>query len=239
MSEKERSLKVGVISDGKYGERAYANFKKLFSTLWIEVPEIPETVMLDEEVDLNIPDCDLYISYVRHPDIILELAEMQKPLILGITPGSGLLHQAKTINPDVIGPRTMCSLEATTNIPEIDEFAKHFGKLHYILEISGDMMIKRQEVKRSSPCGSSEASARFLEGKRLTISNLRDCALSVCHECRAPRFGHTCDKEVAGIIHILSLMDNKDMKEIYSKNKELCSFVENIKEEYKDRTSMH
>lgn len=238
MSEKERSLKVGVISDGKYGERAYANFKKIFPTLWIVVPDIPENVLLDEEIILNIPDCDLYISYVRHPDIILELVELQKPLILGITPGQGLLQQAKTINPKVIAPQTMCSLESTTHIPEIDVFAERFGKPEYILEMNEDNIITTTIVGRSSPCGSSEAGARFLEDKALTPENLRDFALSVCHECRAPRFGHTCDKEVAGIIHILSLMENKKIEKISANNLKLKSFFENIRKEYSLRTSL-
>ena len=78
--------------------------------------------------NLNIPECDLYLLYIRHPDILLELATLQKPLILGITPGLGLLKQAQGINSRVIGPITMCSLEPNTGIPEIDAFAKYFGK---------------------------------------------------------------------------------------------------------------
>jgi hypothetical protein len=31
-------------------------------------------------------------------------------------------------------------------------------------------------------------------------------ALSICHNCRAPRFGRTCDKEKAGIIHLEELL---------------------------------
>ena len=85
-----KNLRVGVITDGKYGERAYANIKKKFETEWINVPDIPSNVMLDDDIVLDIPECDIYISYARHPDIILELAELQKPLILGILPGAGL-----------------------------------------------------------------------------------------------------------------------------------------------------
>jgi len=121
-------MKVGIISDGKYGERAYNNIKKHFETEWILVPEISPSVMLDDEIDLSIPECDVYLSYVRHPDIILDLVALQKPLILGITPGLGLFQQAKRINPKVVSPRTMCSLEQNTGIPEIDSFVEHFGK---------------------------------------------------------------------------------------------------------------
>ena len=118
----KKDLIIGIISDGKYGERAYTNIKKKFEAKWILVPEIPSNVMLDDTIDLDIPECDLYISYVRHPDMILELAELQKPLILGVLPGIGLLRQAKSINSDVVHAPTMCSLENNTGIPDIDYF---------------------------------------------------------------------------------------------------------------------
>lgn len=87
------------------------------------MPKIPETVMLDEPIDIDIPDCDFYISYVRHPDMILQIEELGKPTILGILPGNGLYQQAKALNPNVIRARTMCSLENNTGIKVIDEFA--------------------------------------------------------------------------------------------------------------------
>ena len=121
-------MKVGIISDGQYGERAFEAIKQVFDTAWILVPDIPATMMIDDDLKLEIPVCDLYLSYVRHPDIILMLAELNKPLILGVLPGTGLLRQARGINTRVVGPRTMCSLEPDTGIPEIDEFSRHFGR---------------------------------------------------------------------------------------------------------------
>ena len=35
---------------------------------------------------------------------------------------------------------------------------------------------------------------------------------NICHECRVPRFGHTCNKEISGIIHILSFISNFELK---------------------------
>ena len=43
----KKDLKIGVISDGKYGERAYANIKKKFEAKWILVPEIPSNDVPD------------------------------------------------------------------------------------------------------------------------------------------------------------------------------------------------
>jgi len=229
------NLKVGLVSDGKYGERAFENIKKNFEVKWILVPDIPSNVMLDDDFELDIPDCDIYISYVRHPDIILELAELQKPLILGVLPGVGLLNQAKKINHQVIHAPTMCSLENNTGIPEIDEFTTHYGRPIYEPEFDEHGKFKEIKVKRSSLCGSSEAGAEFLLNKEFNTENLQTFALSVCHECRAPRFGHTCDKEVAGINHLVSLLNSISPDFFNNKDEELMSFIKNIHSDYKKR----
>ncbi len=238
MIKRINGLKIGIISDGKYGERAYENFRQIFATEWILVTDIPSTVMLDEEIELDIPDCDLYISYVRHPDMILQLAELQKSLILGITPGIGLYHQAKRINPKVISPRTMCSLEPNTGIPEVDEFAKYFGRPIFNIESNSQGNITDVFVIRSSPCGSSQAGADFFKNKKLSVQNLQDLALSVCHECRAPRFGHTCDKEVSGIIHMLSFVSNIKLDDNSELSEDLKIFIKDIKIEYQKRAKI-
>ena len=230
-----KNLNVGVITDGKYGERAYVNIKKKFETEWIVVPDIPSNIMLDDDIDLDIPDCDIYISYVRHPDIILELAELQKPLILGILPGAGLLNQARSINHQVIHAPTMCSLENNTGIPEIDEFTTYYGKPIFEPKIDEDGNFEEIKVKRSSLCGSSEAGANFLLNKEFNEENLQNFALSVCYECRAPRFGHTCDKEVAGINHLVSLLNNISLEKLPPIDENLETFIESIRKEYKER----
>ncbi|MFX0178814.1 MAG: DUF166 family protein [Candidatus Hodarchaeota archaeon] len=234
--EKNKKLKIGIISDGKYGDRAYENIKKKFETDWILLPEIPQTVILDDKFDFEIPECDLYISYIRHPDIMLQLADLQKPLILGILPGIGLYLQARKINPKVISSTTMCSLENNTGIPEIDLFTSYFGRPIYQVNINEDWVINSIEVRRSSLCGSSEAGAKFLLNKTFNKENLQNFALSVCYECRAPRFGHTCDKEVAGIIHLVSIFESISSKISNNFDKELKSFIVDIGKEYERRS---
>ena len=229
-------MKIGIISDGQYGERAFQAIKQVFDTAWILVPDIPATTMIEDDVKLNIPPCDLYLSYVRHPDIILMLAELNKPLILGVLPGTGLLRQAQEINARVVGPRTMCSLEANTGISEIDEFSQHFG--HPIYEVfmeDSEGVVKDIKVKRKSPCGSSVAGATFFKGKKVETKNLQDFALSICHECRAPRFGHTCDKEVSGMIHILAFAQALPDDVASSLDDSTQKFIEGIKSEYQRR----
>jgi len=231
----KKNLKVGVITDGKYGERAFENIKKKFEAEWIVLPEIPSNVMLDDDIDLEIPECDIYISYARHPDIILELAELQKPLILGVLPGIGLLNQARNINDRVIHAPTMCSLENDTGIPEIDEFTTYYGRPIYEPEIDENRIFKEIKVSRSSLCGSSEARADFLINKEFNEENLQNFALSICHECRAPRFGHTCDKEVAGINHLVSLLSAISIEDLLLIDDNLKSFIEDIKNEFSKR----
>ena len=230
-----KNLKVGIISDGKYGERAFANIKKKFKAEWILVPEIPLNIMLDDDIDLDIPECDLYVSYVRHPDVILQLAELQKPLILGVLPGIGLLRQVKSVNLDVVHAPTMCSLENNTGVPEIDYFTTFFGRPIYEPILDDNSVFKSFELKRSSLCGSSEAGSDFLLNKVFNEENLQNFALSICHECRAPRFGHTCDKEVAGILHLVSLFESIPQDIIVNLDDNTKSFIENMEKEYKIR----
>jgi hypothetical protein len=232
---KNKKLVVGLISDGKYGKRAFQNIKRLFKAYWIPVPEINPNAMLDNDLDIDIPECDIYISYIRHPDIILQVAELQKPLILGVSPGIGLYQQAKAINPKVIHAPTMCSLENNTGIPEIDHFTTYFGRPIFKPIMDANGIFRDIIVLRSSLCGSSEAGARYLLNRQFAKKNLQDFALSVCYECRAPRFGHTCDKEVAGINHLVSLFNNIPLEILSRSNDELKSFIQNIFEEYKSR----
>jgi len=229
------NLRIGVISDGKYGERAFENIQKVFPTTWILVPFYESNVFLDDDISLEIPECDLYISYARHPDIILEIAALNKPLILGVLPGYGLYRQAFNLNQNTIHAPTMCSLEGDSGILEVDLFLTKFGKPIYESMVNESYYFKDIKVKRSSLCGSSQAGAKFLEKKRLTIDNLQQFALSICHECRAPRFGRTCDKEVAGIIHLLSLFESLSPKVLERMDNEVTKYYEMIKTEYINR----
>ena len=232
MSIEKEKFKVGVISDGKYGERAFQNIKKIFEASWILVPDIPSNVFIEDDFDLDIPECNVYISYVRHPDIILQLAELQKPLILGVLPGVGLYFQAKNINPMVVHAPTMCSLENNTGIPEIDTFTFYFGKPIFEVNLDERQVFTKIKVKRSSLCGSSNEGSKFLLNKEFNEKNLQGFALTVCHECRAPRFGHTCDKEVAGINHLDSLFNSFNFEFFEKIDGNLKLFINMILNEY-------
>nr|MDO8081268.1 DUF166 family protein [Candidatus Freyarchaeota archaeon] len=225
-------MKIGILTDGKYGDRAFENISKVFPCEWIQLEEVPQSAILDD-YKIDAPECDLYISYLRHPDQVLAAAELGKPILLGISFGDGFLHQVREINSKVFAFPTMCSAEPVTNVPEIDEFTRQFGRPCYKAHLENGK-VEELEVLRSSPCGSSEAGSKFIQNKSITIPILQDFALNVCHECRAPRFGRTCDKELSGIIHIRALISS--LKEANSPlNPNILEFIENIEKEYQKR----
>jgi hypothetical protein len=197
-------MKIGIVSDGKFGDRAYEIIREKFPTEWIVAP-FPQAIMVDD-LELSIPECDLYLSYVRHPDVALAVIEKQKPVILGVSFGPGFLRQAKAINEDIIAPVTMCSLEDNTWVPEINEFAKIFGKPSFDVKVRDDGTIESVRVIRGSPCGSTVAASAELPGTQLSPEQLRHYGLRICHFCRAPRLGKTCDKETAGLLHARELV---------------------------------
>ena len=75
----------------------------------------------------------------------------------------------------------------------------------------------------------------FLLNKVFNEQNLQNFALSICHECRAPRFGHTCDKEIAGILHLVSLIESIPQDIIVNLDNKTKLFIENMENEYKIR----
>lgn len=197
-------MKIGIVSDGKFGDRAYEIIREKFPTEWILAP-FPQGVMVDD-LDLVLPDCDLYLSYVRHPDVALAIIEKRKPVILGVSFGPGFLRQAKAINENIIAPPTMCSLEDNTWVPAINEFAKVFGRPVFEVNVRDNGTIENIHVIRGAPCGSTAAASAELPGTQISPEALQHYGLRICHFCRAPRLGKTCDKEVSGLLHIRELM---------------------------------
>ncbi len=196
-------MKIGIVSDGKFGDRAYMTIVEKFPVEFILVPFYDSPFV--DDLHLDIPKCDLYISYVRHPDVAREIAEKGIPTILGVSFGPGFLRQVQEVNEAVIAPITMCSLEDNTGIGAVDEYARVFGKPVFDLEIKNGRF-KAIRVLRGSPCGSTVAAAAELVGQPVAPETLRYFGLRICHFCRAPRFGKTCDKEVAGILQMRELL---------------------------------
>ncbi len=224
------NVKVGIVSDGKFGDRAFEEISTVFPTEWILVP-FPGSPVVDD-LELEVPDCDLYLSYARHPDVILALIEKGKPVILGINPGPGFVRQAKLLNEDVVAPVTMCSLEDTCWNDTINTFAQWFGIPIFEVEYQ-DNRISSIKVCRGAPCGSTRAAAEELVGETVTPEMLRHFGLRICHHCRAPRFGRTCDKELSGIHHIREFI--RALHKTGPLSDETEEFAQEIERLYSDR----
>jgi hypothetical protein len=74
------------------------------------------------------------------------------------------------------------------------------------VKIQENSTIDSVRVIRGSPCGSTVAASAELPGTQLSPEQLRHYGLRICHFCRAPRFGKTCDKEISGLLHIRELV---------------------------------
>ncbi len=195
-------MRVGIISDGKYGERARERVSRKFEVEWILV-DFPSSQVVDE-LELELPPCDLYLSYVRHPDVALEVAGKGVPTLLAVSFGEGFLRQARERNPHVLAPPTMCSLEGKTGVRAFDEFSRFFGRPKFGLEVRDGRIVK-VELLRESPCGSTAEASRTLEGRPASPETVRYFGLRVGQNCRAPAFGRTCDRELAEVVQAREL----------------------------------
>jgi len=238
-------MKILIISDGPFGDRAAENIRKKFpDTSLCYIEEVDRKILLDEyefkdNVEQLIEGSDLLISYIRHPDIILELCYYNKPTIIAIFRGTGLLNQAKEINPKVVMPSSMCSLENNTGINEIDIFCEKFGKPIYKIEFNPDTFeFLKIELERESPCGATIRSIPTLIGKKINPVNLDQYAILVIHECResvAYRMAQQEETSAAATFnHIFPLLQDLQNKkrELFAKGGILEGYLESKTEYY-------
>ena len=179
------SMKIVIISDGKYGDRAVVNIKRVFpATELVVLPEYDMKSIIEEvgfapNILTAIKSADLLINYHRHPDVAYELASFRIHMIQAIYNGEGFLRQMQQkFGPHVIMPSSMCSFN-----PEIDNgssgkasensslevfrtFFEAFGVPKYEITMRGDTnIIEDVRVLRQSPCGSTMESLPILRGK--------------------------------------------------------------------------
>ncbi len=209
-------MKVAIVSDGPYGERAYATIKEEFETEFI-VLEPPMDAFADE-VDIpgeelaRIEGADLVITYILHPDLSLDLVNLihQKVdwIIVGAWRGEGFKKQLTSYG-NVTCPENMCDLIENGN-PTYDEFVARFGRPVVRINCQGDRVVDIQ-VLRCSPCGSTHYLAQELKGES-TINLPIKAGLKIQHyPCRAPRMrlfsDDECKKEIAANLHKEAFQD--------------------------------
>ena len=241
-------MKIVILSDGKYGDRAAIVVKKKFPSTILKVLEerdptmFLDEVMLEEDVEIAIKNADLLILYVRHPDVVAEICERQKPTILSIHLGQGFLRQVLQSNPMIIMPKSMCNATPDTGIEEIDEYLRTFGTPIYDLTVEylddHVPIAKNVRLLVESPCGASNASIDFINEKKITPETLNLFALNIRQECREPvsiLLTHEDMSESSASLHLLKLLNaiQKADPSLFSPETELGKYVEQRRKEYR------
>jgi len=209
-------LKIAIVTDGPYGNRAFDNIKKKFNTDFIILEKPTSMFMEDIEIPENyikiIENTNILITYTTHPDLTLELVERFTDkvdwIIVAAWQGEGFKNQLKS-HPNVTCPYIMCELEEN-GTPLFDEFASQIGKpqVELILEKN---KLKDVKVLKSSPCGSTTFVAEYIKekylNKKIDTKNLpTEAGLKLQHyPCKAAKIrlftDEECKKEKASGLH--------------------------------------
>ncbi len=163
-------LKVVIVTDGPYGDRAYETIQMEFDAEFIEL-EKPSSMFMDElEIPENllktIKEANILITYTTHPDVTLDLIHMINKdvdwIVVAAWNGEGFKNQLERYG-NVTCPYIMCELEENGN-PAFDEFVSKIGKPKIELLLD-ENKLKSIDVLRTSPCGSTAFVADYIEEK--------------------------------------------------------------------------
>ncbi|MEG3224080.1 MAG: hypothetical protein BME94_00790 [Methanobacteriales archaeon Met13] len=212
-------MKITIVTDGPYGERAYATIKEEFNTEFI-VLEPPTTAFAEEVVippeELEkITSSDLLITYTLHPDLTLDLVDAIHSkvnwIIVGAWRGEGFKNQLLRYS-NVICPENMCDLTENGN-PTFDQFVAKFGRPLVKINCQGNKVVDIG-VDRCSPCGSTQFVADALKGEDTENLPIK-AGLKIQHyPCRAPKMrlfsDDECKKEMAANFHKEAFQDALD-----------------------------
>ena len=169
-------MKIYLLISGKYGSRVVNNLAEHGMASNIvgmeEFPQdLPEFIEdFTSYIPQNLPPADLIIAVGLSGDInmivpyIAQETGAKSAIIPVYDPQQmppGLQNEIKESAPNVriVFPKPFCSLEPVGDAP-IDEFATRFGKP--VLFIKSDKYIKKVEVLRGAPCGSTDYIAKGL-----------------------------------------------------------------------------
>ncbi|MGB8234141.1 MAG: DUF166 family protein [Methanobacterium sp.] len=202
-------MKVVIVTDGPYGDRTYDIIRKEFDCEFLEL-EQPDSMFID---DIEIPSdamrkletADLIISYILHPDLVIELVEKLHNevgwIIVGAWRGEGFKSQLEQYE-NVNCPENMCDLEENGDYI-FDEFVSKFGKPVVEIECEGNS-VTVVRVLRSSPCGSTFFVADEMVGEDIKDLPIKAGLKLQHYPCRAPKlrlFVDECKKGIASNFH--------------------------------------
>ncbi|MGI6481799.1 MAG: DUF166 domain-containing protein [Methanobacterium sp.] len=193
-------MRVAIITDDSYGERAYETIKEEFDSEYILI-DPPGSAFMDEidispEIINNLEKFDLILSYVLHPDLALDLVEALHDkvewIIVGAWKGEWFKNQLESYG-NVTCPENMCDLTENGNAA-FDEFVSVFGKPEVRVNCQGDKVVD-VEVLRCAPCGSTKFVAEAVTGESTTNLPIK-VGLKIQHyPCRAGRMRLFTDDE--------------------------------------------
>jgi len=248
------SIKIAILSDGKYGDRAVNVIKKKIPDTELiileerDASEIIDEVFLEDTIERSIKEADLLILYVRHPDVVYEICSRQKPTILAIDFGQGFLKQVQEINPRIVMPISMCNALPDTDIDFIDEYFKQYGNPEYEIRLtsseSGSFVFSDIKLLKESPCGASNASIELIKGKEVTPETLNSFAINVRQECREPvsfLLSHRDMSDSSASLHLLNLLDalEKEAPSLFAAESPIGKYAAMRREEYRTNGLKH
>lgn len=203
-------LKIIIVTDGPYGERAYEYISKEFDAEFIELEKpvsmFADEIEIPEGVLRKIESADILITYTLHPDLTLDLVETLHDkvewVIVAAWRGAGFKNQLERLG-NVTCPENMCDLQENGN-SVFDEFVSKFGRPIVKVSCQGDKIVDI-EVFRSSPCGSTFFVAEEMIGEKVDDLPIK-AGLKIQHyPCRAAKMrlfaDDECKKEMAANFH--------------------------------------
>ncbi|EHP83741.1 DUF166 domain-containing protein [Methanotorris formicicus] len=216
-------MKIGILSEGKYGERVHKVIGKKFNCDFIKVKYSGEfdDIKIDKDILEKLEDYDLFITYTTNPDLTYELVRQIRKInknafvIVGAWKGGGFKKQLEGFG-NVFCPNLMCEIDESVlknyldEFPQLNKFLRYFGrpKVKIILE---NNKIKDIEILREAPCGSTSETLKEFIGKEINEKTLKNIGLRVQHFCRASKIrlfvDNECKKIKAGEIIVQSVKE--------------------------------
>jgi len=198
-------VKIAILTDGAYGDRAYETIKRKFPCDIIKVKYYGDfdEIIINKEILNRLNDYDLFITYTLNPDLTYEIVKSinRKSFVLvGAWKGEGFKKQLERFG-NVFCPNLMCEIDEKklnkylNKYPQLQEFLKYFGKPRVNLILDNNKIIRRIEILREAPCGSTSKTLEEFIGKKFDDNLLLNIGLRVQHFCRAGKIRIFVEKE--------------------------------------------
>ena len=201
------SVRVAILTDGVYGERAYKTIKSKFPCDFITVKYCGDfdEITISEDTIEKLKDYDLYITYTLNPDVTYEIVKKIKEInnkafiLVGAWKGGGFKKQLESFG-NAFCPYLMCDIDETqlidclNNYPQLKEFLKYFGRPKVELYIKNNK-IEKIDILREAPCGSTSETLKEFIGREFNDKTLINIGLRVQHFCRAGKIRIFVEKE--------------------------------------------